>query len=287
MLELNTVKSSADQRYFQTLGAEPGLNRIRANPLTLIDFGVLRLAAGEEWQASSGDDEILAVLLGGRGTIAAAGETYRDIGERASVFGGRPYAVFIPPGHTYSIEAARGPLEVGLCMARKRDDLPIGEPFLLTPAEIRSGVLGAANFARDYHSVLQETDRLVHRLEVGETYTHSGNWSTFPPHRHEIDPGGTPRRLEEICYYRIDPPEGFGLLKHYTPDGELDTVYTARDNTVLLVDRGYHPWVSAPGYCGYHLWFHGGEARGLQASIDPTLAWVGKAAPMLRQHGRG
>ena len=55
----------------------------------------------------------------------------------------------------------------------------------------------------------------------------------------------------------------------------------------LMVDRGYHPWVSAPGYCGYHLWFHGGEAIGLRPRIDPALAWVGKTVPMLRQRQEG
>jgi len=54
-----------------------------------------------------------------------------------------------------------------------------------------------------------------------------------------------------------------------------------------LIDRGYHPWVSAPGYCGYHLWFHGGEAIGLRPRIDPALAWVGKTVPMLRQRQEG
>ena len=288
MLELNTVKSSQDQRFFQNIDREQGLNGLKANPLKFLDFGLLRLPRGGRHESSSGKYEMFLVLLGGRADVLVAGQCFKRIGRRANVFGGPPYVAYVPPGTAYTIEA-RGELEVALCMAIEKPGQPAPKPFLMTPEDCDVGVLGAANFTRDKHSfpMLEELDPPLHRLELGETYTPSGNWSTYPPHLHEIDPEGVPRVLEEICYYRIDPPDGFGLLKHYTPDGSLDTVYTCRDNSALLVDRGYHPWISAPGYCGYHLWFHGGEGRGYRASTDPQLAWVGRTVPMLRQRQEG
>jgi 5-deoxy-glucuronate isomerase len=289
MLDPNTVKSSQDQRFFQNMGWEWGLNRVRANALTYLDFGFLRLQAGGRHEAHSGAYEILAVVLGGRCDVEVGGQRFGRIGKRPNVFAGPPFVVYIPPRTPYAVTARSAVLEVGLCMALENEGQPAPKPFLIEDRDVDVGVLGAANFTRDKHSfpTLDEQDPPLHRLELGETYTPSGNWSTFPPHLHEIDAGGQPRTLEEICYYRIDPPEGFGLLKHYTEDGQLDNVYTCRDNSFLMVDRGYHPWVSAPGYCGYHLWFHGGEAIGLRPRIDPALAWVGKTVPMLRQRQEG
>ncbi len=285
MLELNPVKSSADQRYFQSLGWDWGLNRIKSNALKYVDFGFLRLQAGGYYDGHSGKYEILAVVLGGTCDVRVGDVAYNRIGKRANVFDGPPFVVYIPPGTAYSITARSAQLEVGLCMALEKEGQPSPKPFLIRDTDVDVGVLGAANFTRDKYSfpILDEQDPPLHRLELGETFTPSGNWSTFPPHMHEIDASGLPRTLEEICYYRIDPPEGFGLLRHYSEDGELDTVYVAKDNTFLMVDRGYHPWASAPGYCGYHLWFHGGEAIGLRARTDPTFAWVSKTVPMLRK----
>lgn len=78
---------------------------------------------------------------------------------------------------------------------------------------------------------------------------------------------------------------GGGLLKHYTDDKMLDTIYTVRDNTIAKLDRGYHTYVSAPGYTGYYLWFLAGDHRNQNPMVDPDLAWLGKTVPMLRQLG--
>jgi len=222
MLESNTVKSSQDQRFFQNMGWEWGLNRVRANALEYLDFGFLRLQAGGRHEAHSGAYEILAVVLGGRCDVEVGGQRFCRIGKRPNVFAGPPFVVYIPPRTPYAVTARSALLEVGLCMALENEGQPAPKPFLIRDRDVDVGVLGAANFTRDKHS--------------------------FPT---------------------------------------LDAVYTCRDNSFLMVDRGYHPWVSAPGYCGYHLWFHGGEAISLRPRIDPALAWVGKTVPMLRQRQEG
>jgi 5-deoxy-glucuronate isomerase len=276
-----TEANGNNQRYFEALKRENGANAISENPCTLLDFQLVRLNDGQTYAADSGGFEIAAVLLGGKATITVGDQIFERIGKRPNVFGGKPFSVYIPP-HTPFNLCAHGTLEVALCMAQAKSDQPAPVPFLITPAQVDSGVWGAANFSRNFHGILVDTDQPVHRLIVGETYTPSGNWSTYPPHRHEQETPGKEVFMEEFYYFRVNTPEGFGLLKHYTEDRSIDAVYTVRDNTILKLDRGYHTYVGAPGYTSYYLWFLAGEHRNQNPLVDPSLAWVGKTVPMLQ-----
>lgn len=280
-------KMTNQTQFFEALGKENGLNRVKDNPCKLLDFGLLKLAAGDEWQGNSDGEEIMAVILGGKCTITVGNEAFENIGKRPNVFGGKPYAVYIPPASSFSVTAAIGSVEVALCHAKAKENAPaILTPFLVKPEQVESGIWGAANFSRTFHAVLVDNvEQPVQRLIVGETFTPSGNWSTYPPHKHEDEVPGQEVFMEEFYYFKSSAPEGFGLLKHYTEDGSIDNVYTVRDNTILKVNRGYHTYVQAPGYTGYYLWFLAGEHRVQNPASDPRLAWVQKTVPMLKQLG--
>jgi 5-deoxy-glucuronate isomerase len=274
------------EQHFEALGTDKGLNPIKSNVCKLLDFGLLRLGAGEKYTANSGPDEILAVVLGGKCNISAGDKAFDGIGKRPNVFSGKPYSVYIPPATTFTVTGpASGAVEVALCHAEAKPGQPAPKPFLVKPEEVETGVWGAANFSRNFHGILVDTDQPVHRLIVGETFTPSGNWSTYPPHKHEQEIPGKEVWMEEFYYFRVNGPDGFGLLKHYTEDKSIDTVYTVRDNTILKIDRGYHTYVSAPGYTGYYLWFLAGDHRSQNAWVDPALSWVNKTVPMLKQLG--
>jgi 5-deoxy-glucuronate isomerase len=277
-----TEANSGNHRYFEALGRANGANPITENPCNLLDFALLRLDKDQTWQGSTDNRECVAVILGGKATIAADSQTFTRIGKRANVFGGKPFAVYIPP-HTSFQVSAHSSLEVALCYAAEIAGAPAPQPFLITPADVDTGVWGAANFSRNFHGVLVETEQPVQRIIVGETFTPSGNWSTYPPHKHEQEVPGKEVFMEEFYYFRVNPAEGFGLLKHYTDDKAIDNVYTVRDNTILKLDVGYHTYASAPGYMGYYLWFLAGNHRNQNPQVDPTLAWVNKAAPLLNQ----
>ena len=109
---------------------------------------------------------------------------------------------------------------------------------------------------------------------VVEVYTPSGNWSSYPPHKHDVHNPPAEVDLEEIYYYRIDRPEGFAIQKVYTPDRRLDETLTVRDGEMVLIPEGYHPVVAAHGYNAYYLNALGGSARSLAASDDPQYEWV-------------
>jgi 5-deoxy-glucuronate isomerase len=268
--------------YFETVPNAAGLNRVPSNPFKLLDFHYLILADGDTFEASTGDREICAVLLGGKGAFTVNGQTFADVGGRPNVFSGKPHSVYIPCQSNYTV-AAHGRLEVGLVSAPS--DLQTA-PYVIGPDKVTTGVWGAANFSRNFHQILTlagQPDLPARRLIVGETFTPSGNWSTYPPHRHEKEDLPREARHEELYFFKVSPADGFGITRYY--NDEIDTGYIVRDNTILMAPKGYHTVVSAPGYTTYYLWALAGSHR-IQATVDdPTLAWVGRAVPMLKALG--
>ena len=270
-------------KYHAYLSSEPGLNSLPQNPCSLLDFGLLRLAAGETYEAATADREILAVLLGGKATFEINGTRFENIGGRPNVFGGKPHSVYIPSGASYSIYAITA---VEIALPSAPSDLET-TPYVITPARVATGVWGAANFTRNYHQILTlaaQPELLARRLIVGETYTPSGNWSTYPPHKHQQDDLPNQAYHEEMYYFKVSPNDGFGICHYYNDDGE-DENFTIRDNSIHMLPKGYHTVVSAPGYTTYYLWFLAGTQR-VQATVDdPSVGWVSRTVGMLRELG--
>jgi 5-deoxy-glucuronate isomerase len=161
------------------------------------------------------------------------------------------------------------------------------QPYVIPPDRVAKGIWGAANFRRDYHQILtlaSQADLPARRLIVGETFTPSGNWSTYPPHKHEKD--DLPREAfhEEMYFFKVSPADGLGLAYSSNPrDGESALVI--RDGSILMMPDGYHSVVSAPGYTTYYLWFLAGEHRVQATAEDPATAWVSRTVPMLKELG--
>jgi 5-deoxy-glucuronate isomerase len=272
-----------DYRYHCVIPAERGRNALPFNPCELLDFTLLRLEAGETWTGESGDREILAVILGGRATFTVNDRSFESVGGRADVFSGQPHSVYIPAGATVAIEAVQA---VEIALPSAPSDLVV-EPYVIGPDRVASGRWGAANFARDYHQILTEIsqpDLPARRLIVGETYTPSGNWSTYPPHRHKVDALPGEAKHEEMYYFRVNPTGGFGISRVYTDDGYEENV-AVRDHAMQMMPEGYHTIVSAPGYTTYFLWFLAGTKRTQGALEDADLKWVGQRVPALRELG--
>ncbi len=268
--------------YFERIPRAQGLNVLPSNPCKLLDFQLLVLSDGKEYQGVTGEREYLAVVLGGRSTFVVADQRFENVGARPNVFSGKPHSVYIPCQVQFTV-TAQGPVEIALVSAPS--DLAI-TPYAITPDRVASGVWGAANFSRNYHQILtlaSQPDLPAQRLIVGETYTPSGNWSTFPPHRHERD--DLPREAfhEEMYFYKVGPADGFGLMRYYSD--EIDAGYVISDNSIFMAPKGFHTVVSAPGYTTYYLWALAGNQRVQAVADDPRLAWVGRTVPMLKALG--
>jgi 5-deoxy-glucuronate isomerase len=270
-------------KYHALLTANSGLNTPSTNPCNLLDFALLKLGAGERYNAATPDREMLAVILGGKATFIVNGQCYDKLGGRPNVFAGKPHSVYIPAGAEFTIQA-EGPVEVALPSAPS--DLP-ADPYVIAPAQVVSGVWGAANFKRNFHQILTLASQPAlpaARLIVGETFTPSGNWSTFPPHKHQADDLPREAYHEEMYYFKVSPTDGFGICHYYNEEGEEEN-FTVRENSIHMMPRGYHTVVSAPGYTTYYLWFLAGNQRVQGAIEDPQLSWVSRTVAMLKELG--
>lgn len=249
-----------------------GRNAIReANPEAgeLIDFSMLCLEPGTAYSGSSEDRELLLVLMSGTCTVRCGGEMFESIGGRRDVFSARPHSLFIPPGTPYEIEA-ESKLEVAKCGA------PAGavtRPRLIPPEEVTGRSVGRWNWRRDVYDIVG-LGGCTERLIVGETINAPGAWSSYPPHKHDVQRPPVEAKLEEIYHYRFSPPGGFGFQRVYTADGETDEVYTVRERDTVVIPAGYHPAVAAPGYSMYYLWILAGDTQLMQPFDDPAHAWV-------------
>ncbi|HSC28562.1 MAG TPA: 5-deoxy-glucuronate isomerase [Vicinamibacterales bacterium] len=228
----------------------------------------LTLEAGEGISFNVPGDEAVIVLQQGSGTFAAAGRTWSV--QRAGVFADRATALYVPPGVELTVAAATA-LEAVLFSTPAPAG---GDPVLTPPDSVRVHARGRGSYSRDVHDIFVD-DPHVRRLMVGETFNPPGHWSSFPPHKHDGRDGEP--TLEEVYYYRIDPPQGFGQQMLYTADGECVT-HSVRDGDAVLLPYGYHPVSSPPGYRLYYLWGLAGEQRKLALHEDPAHRWIHEAS---------
>ena len=231
---------------------------------------VQRLAPGDAIARETGEDEVGLVLLGGRVRVESGGETW-EIGERRTPFDGQPGGLYLPRRTAYTVTAVDH-VELAICTTRAEEDFPVLE---IRPEDVAVEIRGAGNAARQINHIVAPGFP-AHRLLIVEVFTPSGNWSSFPPHKHDVSNLPAESDLEEIYYYRINPADGFGLQRLYTDDGRIDEAYVIHDGSLLLVPEGYHAFAVAHGYTGYYLNVLAGNepVRTMQPSDDPAYAWV-------------
>lgn len=231
-----------------------------------INFSVRRLIAGQYWQSATHDEEIALVILGGRVTVDW-GDGARDVGGRKDVFSGYPYAVYLPSGASFEISAITN-CEFADCRVPSSARL---SPRLITPADCREEIRGGGNCTRQIMDVIRP-ESPADKLLICEVYTPSGNWSSYPPHKHDVHNPPAEVDLDETYYYRISRPEGYAFQRLYDAAGTRDDTLTIVDGDLVLIKDGYHPVVAAPGYDVYYLNVLAGSARSMAASDDPRYA---------------
>ncbi len=238
-------------------------------------FSARKIGKDKSWVSETGDTEMVVVILGGTAEFQSNRKSWRKIGRRLDVFSGMPYAVYIPRETKFELRAISEELDIGYGWTKTDEDHPIQ---LITPEMVSIEIRGGGNVTRQINSIIPPGFD-CHKLVVVEVYTPSGNWSSYPPHkhdRHQVDEDGNliEADLEEIYFYKIDKPNGFAYQRIYTDDGSIDELLLVQDSQLVLSPEGYHPVVSAPGYNTYYLNFLAGTAQVLTASDDPNHAWV-------------
>ncbi len=240
-----------------------------------LSFAARKISRGDRWDFETHENELALVVLGGTCEITSNNGKWTQVGRRPNVFAGMPYTLYLPPETRFTVEARSEHLDIayGWCVAKEAHPAR-----LVKPADVQIEIRGGGNVTRQINKMIPPgfpSSRLV----VVEVYTPSGNWSSYPPHKHDqhiVDKAGNVLEadLEETYFYKIDRPEGFAYQRIYTPDRKIDELLLARDSHVVLSPQGYHPVVAAPGYNCYYLNMLAGSAQSLAATDDPDYAWV-------------
>jgi 5-deoxy-glucuronate isomerase len=234
----------------------------------LIGLRLAQLSRGE--RATLRDDgEMCAIVLSGAVEVTIDGTVVGTATRDGDVFQSAGDAAYVPPAQPLEL-AAREDAVVAVAAAPLADR-PAGRARLIATSEQEVRTAGTGNWSRSIRTILGPADD-AGRLVLGETINPPGNWSSYPPHKHDRHAPPEEVALEEVYYYRFKPEGGFGVQLIY--DDRDERAQIVRDGDVVAIPSGYHPVVAAPGYSLYYLWVMAGEGRELAPFFDPRHAWI-------------
>ncbi|AZN29471.1 5-deoxy-glucuronate isomerase [Flaviflexus salsibiostraticola] len=243
------------------------------------EFCSLRIAAlaeGETVEVDTGVTELLVLPLSGAATVIVDGVSY-ELAGRESVFSDITDYLFIPRGKSFRLTATRsGRFALPAAVASK--DLPVRH---CPRTDVKTGIRGSGIMTRQVNNYALGNAVETSRLLVCEVLTPGGNWSSYPPHKHD-EHSEVERELEEIYYFEVreggpgGSTEGFGLQRVYSSAKSIDVCAEVRSGDTVLVPWGYHgPSVAAPGHDLYYLNVMGGPAEDATwlMTDDPCHTW--------------
>jgi 5-deoxy-glucuronate isomerase len=237
---------------------------------------VLELPPGGSHAFATGDEEMLVLPLRGGCRVSSEGETFELTG-RDGVFARVTDFAYLPRDARATVTSAGGG-RFALPSARCERRLPARYgPAELTPVELR----GAGSCSRQVNGVCSPEQFDADKLIVVEVLTPAGNWSSYPPHKHDEERDGE-CVLEEIYYFEVGPGAGgvpgLGYQRVYgSPDRPIDVLAEVRGGDVVLIPHGWHgPSMAVPGYDLYYLNVMAGPSddRAWLICDDPDHGWI-------------
>jgi 5-deoxy-glucuronate isomerase len=240
-----------------------------------LNFQARLMKNGESWSGNTMDHEYAIILLGGNYSVETDKGTWETVNGRKDVFSGIAHSLYLPRHTQFSLTAQSDWLDIAYGWCETDQDHPIA---FKRPEDVAIEIRGGDNATRQINSLL-EPGFNCHRLVSVEVYTPSGNWSSFPAHKHDnrkVNDEGElmEASLEETYFYKIDKPQGFAIQQVYNDDRSLDEIAVARNNDVVMVPQGYHPVVAGHGYHVYYLNFLTGSDQSLANTDDPDHKWI-------------
>lgn len=237
---------------------------------------VLSLADGESETIEGNETEYLVLPLTGGCTVRVGDETF-EVKGRESVFTDITDYIYIPRNTPATITAS-GDARLALPGSKATADM---KPRYCPREEVGTGLRGAGPSSRQVNNyALGNTVETSHLLAC-EVLTPGGNWSSYPPHKHD-EHNEVERQLEEVYYYEIrngeGGQEGFAIQRIYpSPGHDIDVCTEVRDRDIVVMPYGYHgPSIAAPGYDLYYLNVMAGPAEDAVwlMTDDPHHTWV-------------
>ncbi|OXS78746.1 5-deoxy-glucuronate isomerase [Domibacillus enclensis] len=241
------------------------------SPLEYVGFKVIDLSPGAKYTESLSKTECCIVALTGKIHVTVGSEKFRNLGTRENVFEKMPTdSVYVSNDQTFQVEGATA-ARVALCYSPSQDQLPTKHIKASDVAVENRGILSNK---RMVHNILPDSDPTANSLLVVEVYTENGNWSSYPPHKHDQDNLPDESFLEESYYHEMNPPQGFVFQRVYTDDRSIDETMTVENSDVVLVPAGYHPVGVPDGYKSYYLNVMAGPTRIWKFHNDPDHEWI-------------
>jgi 5-deoxy-glucuronate isomerase len=254
-----------------------------------LSFQVVRFADGQVLSLPADGNERALVNLSGDFEVTA-GSKWFEFGGRDDVFAGLGHCLYLPRDTAAEVRGGAG-AELAITSAPATMQL---EPVLVTPGDASPVARGAGTASRQVSATIP-SEFPADRLHIVEVWTPGGNWSSYPPHKHERE-ADDETELEETYHYRLrDPERGWALQRVYSPERGFEFDQPVHDGDICLIPWGYHTTVAAHDQDLYYLNALAGPApqRSLQAAEDPALApsrlkWdemtVDERVPLVPQH---
>jgi 5-deoxy-glucuronate isomerase len=265
-------------------------------------LNVLTLAPGERREIRTGDCEWLVVPLAGKCRVeSATGDKVLFLDGRRDPFAGPTDFAYVPRMSRFAVVSTAG-ARLAMPHAKAETELP----FRRIPAEeVVTELRGAGHASRQVRNFGTPDVLNADSIIACEVLTPAGNWSSYPPHKHDEEHQDRESELEEIYYFEMRGADAsmspgarpFGYQRVYgTRSRPINVMAEVRTGDVVLVPHGWHgPSMAPPGYDMYYLNVMAGPGEDRQWLIcdDPEHAWVRgtweseKVDPRLPFEGRG
>ena len=248
-------------------------------------FNIVKLNNGQVFEYCIPGYETCIVPATGTVDVEVEGEVYSNIGKRTiDVWDGEPEGVYIPTNIKSSI----------ICKSESAEIFIAGAKFdkTLRPFAVRSNELDIVQYGSDETKTHRKIKHIlganhhekVGRLLCNELYTvGQGGWSGFPPHKHDTDRLPDETKHDETYNYRFKPDNGFGFQLEQHEDGKIGEAFNIVNGSTIVLNKGYHPCVTAPGYEMYYFTILGGlSQRSLIQFFQPEHAYQIETIPGIK-----
>jgi 5-deoxy-glucuronate isomerase len=239
------------------------------------------LTGGDVLVLPAGPVERVVVPLAGHFTVTVDGGPVLALEGRRDVFAGPTDVAYVGPDRGFTL-TGEGRVAVTEALATQPR-----AAYRLAASDVPVERRGAGNCARDVRNFgvpgVLEADSMI----ACEVVTPAGNWSSYPPHKHDEELEGVETELEEIYYFElrtmpVDPPPArsapFGYQRVSASDArDIDVLVEVHDGDVVLVPFGWHgPSIAAPGYDMYYLNVMAGPGRerAWRITDHPDQTWI-------------
>ncbi|MDA9887503.1 5-deoxy-glucuronate isomerase [Flavobacteriaceae bacterium] len=240
-----------------------------------LNFEARLMKKNEDWSFDTEENEMAIVLLSGNFKVESNKGSWETINGRKDVFSGVAHTLYLSKNTRFTLVAQSDVLDIGYGWCQADEDF---EPKFITPEKTPVVIFGGDNATRQFNDLVPPGFGCC-RIVSREVYTPSGNWSSFPAHKHDErkldDLGNVLEPIQEETYfYKFEKTGAYAMQQIYTEDKSIDEIVKARHNDVVIIPKGYHPVVAAHGFNCYYLNFLAGTDQCLANTTDPDHEWI-------------